>query len=227
LRGAVFDDQCHDITFYERESLRYFVTIVAKFTGPVLKAIDKLKDVPVKVIAPSHGLIWRKNPGRIVELYKKWSTIGTGKKEVTFLYGSMYGNTEMMMNAVADGISHEGVNVEIFDVARTHASYILPSLWTRAGVAIGAPTYEGSLFPPMVQLLEMAVIKRILHKKAIMFGSYGWSGGALKKVQSIIEPVKWDLLDTFVFNGGPTPDDLKRGFELGAGLAREIKNLSE
>ncbi|MCD6120731.1 MAG: FprA family A-type flavoprotein [Spirochaetales bacterium] len=78
-----------------------------------------------------------------MELYKKWAGYSSEETEpgVTLLHGSMYGNTEMMMNAVAQGISSEGLPVEIFDVARTHLSYFLPSLWTKSGVIIGTPTY--------------------------------------------------------------------------------------
>jgi anaerobic nitric oxide reductase flavorubredoxin len=225
LRGAIFDDDCTDPEFYEREALRYYVNIVALFSGPVLKAIAKLADVPVSVIAPSHGLIWRKNPERIVELYKKWAEYATGPTEVgvTLIYGSMYGNTEEVMNAVAQGISQEDVPLTIFDAAHTHASYILPSLWTQRGVMVGAPTYEGSLFPPVAQALDMAAQKRIRNKKVARFGSYGWSGGAQRHFERIIEPLKWELVDSFEFNGGPTEEDLRHGEEFGAAFARLVK----
>jgi anaerobic nitric oxide reductase flavorubredoxin len=226
FRGAIFDDECIDPNFYEREALRYYVNIVAVFSRPVLKAIDKLADVPVSVIAPSHGLIWRKNPGHIVELYKKWAEYATGPTEagVTLIYGSMYGNTEKMMNAVAQGISSEDIPVSIFDVTHTHVSYILPSLWTQRGVVVGAPTYEGSLFPPMVQVLEMTAVKKIQNKKVARFGSYGWSGGAQRRFESLIEPLKWKLTDSFEFIGSPTEEDLKHGEALGAQFARLVKS---
>jgi len=225
LRGAIFDDECPDLGFYQKEALRYYVNIVAKFSKPVLQAIGKLANVPVEIIAPSHGLIWRRDPQLIVDLYKKWAEYATGKTEagITLIYGSMYGNTEMMMNAVAQGISRVGVPLEIFDAARTDVSYILPSLWTKAGVMVGAPTYEGTLFPPVAQVLEMAVLKRVLNKKVAMFGSYGWSGGALRHLKKIIEPVKWELVDSFEFAGGPTAENLKRGEEFGSGFAEVIK----
>ena len=225
LRGSIFDDECKNLEFYTRESLRYFVNIVAKFTGPVLRAIDKLAGVPIDIIAPSHGLIWRKDPAMIVELYKKWSGYALEESEpgITLIYGSMYGNTERMMNAVAQGISSKGLPLEIFDVTRTHVSYILPSLWTKSGIAIGAPTYEGGLFPPMAQVLEMAAQKRISRKKAVMFGSYGWSGGALKRIKEIVQPVKWDIADTLEIIGGPTEEDLKKAEAFGADFAKTIK----
>jgi flavorubredoxin len=224
LRGAIFDDECKDIDFYEKESMRYFVNIVSVFSKPTLNAIKKLADVPVAVIAPSHGLIWRKNPSRIVELYKTWASYASGNAQagITLVYASMYGNTEKMMNAVAQGISNTGVPVEIFDAARTHVSYILPSLWKHNGVVIGSPTYEGSLFPPMADVLNYAVEKRIINKKIMTFGSYGWGGGAQRTLKKIIEPLHWDLVESFEFMGGPTGEDLKRGEALGEKFARVI-----
>ncbi|MFB0533380.1 MAG: FprA family A-type flavoprotein [Anaerolineae bacterium] len=225
LRGAIFDDEYTDLEFYKQEALRYYVNIVALFSGPVLKAIAKLADVPVSVIAPSHGLIWRGNPQLIVDLYRQWAEYATGPTEVgvTLIYGSMYGNTEKMMNAVAQGISREGVPLTIFDAAHTHVSYILPSLWTQRGVMVGAPTYEGSLFPPVAQVLDMAAQKRIRSKKVARFGSYGWSGGAQRHFERIIEPLKWELVDTLEFMGGPTEEDLRHGEEFGSSFARHIQ----
>ena len=225
IQGAIFDDNCEKADFYEKEALRYYVNIVANYSARVLSAIEKLADIPVDVIAPSHGLIWRENTSRIVELYKKWAEYAAGKSEpgVTLVYGSMYGNTDVVMNAVAQGISRAGVPVEIFDAARTHVSYILPSLWTKRGVMIGAPTYEVSLFPPMADVLNMAGRKRIRNKKSAYFGSYGWSGGALKEMKKIVEPLKWDLVDTFEFLGAPTEADIEQAEEFGSRFAEAVK----
>jgi flavorubredoxin len=224
LRGAIFDDDCKDIDFYEKESLRYYVNIVALFSKPTLNAIQKLSGLRVEIIAPSHGLIWRKDPLRIVELYKKWAGYAKSQAEpgVTLLYGSMYGNTERMMNAVAQGISYKDIPIEIFDAARTHVSYILPSLWQYNGVVVGAPTYEGALFPPMVDVLNNVALKRIMNKKLITFGSYGWGGGALKTIKKIVEPLSWELFESYEFNGGPTDEDLRKGEELGKKFAQLI-----
>ncbi len=225
LRGAIFDDECSDPVFYEREALRYYVNIVAVFSRPVLQALEKLADVPVAVIAPSHGLIWRKNPARIVELYRKWAgyAIGPAEPGVTLLYASMYGNTEKMMNAVAQGVSREGVPLAVFDVARTHVSYILPALWMQRGVIVGAPTYEGSLFPFMRHALDMAAQKHIRNKKVAYFGSYGWSGGAQREFERLVETLKWELTESFTFAGGPTEEDLRHGEEFGARFARLVQ----
>jgi flavorubredoxin len=221
----MFDDQVPDLLFYEREALRYYVNIVAKFSTPTLNAIQKLAGVPIDVIAPSHGLVWRRDPGRIVELYTQWAKLakGGGETAVTLVYGSMYGNTEKMMNAVAQGISRAGVPVEVFDAARTHASYILPALWTNRGVMVGAPTYEGTLFPPVAQAIDMAGLKRVINKKAAVFGSYGWSKGGMSAFQKLVEPLQWDVTDVLEFRGSPTAELLKRGEEFGERFAAAVK----
>ncbi|MBN1953508.1 MAG: FprA family A-type flavoprotein [Anaerolineae bacterium] len=225
LQGAIFDDQYDDLAFYEQEALRYYVNIVAVFSRPVIKAIDKLEGLPVEVIAPSHGLVWRRNPARIVELYRQWAGCAGAEAGlgVTLLYGSMYGNSEAMMNAVAQGISRAGLPVEIFDVARIHASYVLPALWTQQGVVVGAPTYEGGLFPPMVHLLDVVGRKRIFHRRAAYFGSYGWSGGARREFARLAEGLKWEVLDSMEFPGSPTLQTLKEGEEFGTRFAAALK----
>jgi anaerobic nitric oxide reductase flavorubredoxin len=225
LPGTIFDDQCSDLIFYEREALRYYVNIVAKFSNPTLAAIGKLSGVPIDVIAPSHGLVWRRDPSRIVELYRRWAELakGGGEVGVTLIYGSMYGNTERMMNAVAQGISRAGIPVEIFDAARTHTSYILPSLWTYRGIMIGAPTYEGALFPPVAQAIDMAGLKRIVNKKAAIFGSYAWSKGGMAAFQKQVEPLKWQVTDVLEFRGSPDAAMLKKGEELGERFAAAVK----
>lgn len=224
LQGAIFDDDCCKMPFYLEESLRYYVNIVARFSGPVRKAIAKLSGLDIDVIAPSHGLIWRENPAQIVELYDRWASYATQLPDpgVTLLYGSMYGNTEQVMNAVAAGVSRAGVPLEIHDVARTHAAYILPSLWTKSGVIVGAPTYEVSVFPPMAQALEMAVHKRIANRKAAYFGSYGWSKGALRDVKRITDGVKWDWTADFEFHGGASTEELHKAEQFGEDFARSL-----
>ena len=224
LRGTISDDQCTDPAFYEREALRYYVNIVAKYSRPTLMAIEKLGGLNIDVIAPSHGLVWRDDPLRIVELYRSWAGYATGPGDpgITLVYGSMYGNTEAMMNAVAEGASRSGLPVAIYDAARAHASYVLPSLWTRRGVLIGAPTYEGNLFPPVAEVLHLAGAKRIQRRLVGYFGSWGWSGGARKECQQLADELKWDWWDALEFNGAATREQLAEGEAFGRRFAEAV-----
>lgn len=225
LQGTIFDDQCGDLAYYEQQALRYYANIVSLFPKPVLKAIEKLADVPIEVIAPSHGLVWREQPGRIIDLYAKWANYAIHGPDpgVTLLYGTMYGNTEVMVEAVASGVGRAGVPLEIFDVRHIHASYILPSLYTRKGVIVGAPTYEGEMFPSMAHVLDIAQRKKITQRKAAYFGSYGWSGGARREMARWAEALEWELVESWEFPGGSTHDELVQGEALGYKLAMAVK----
>jgi anaerobic nitric oxide reductase flavorubredoxin len=225
LQGAIFDDQCTSPEYYENEALRYYANIVALFPKPVIRAIDKLAGVPIDVVAPSHGLLWRKNPGRIIELYQKWANYALQGPDVgvTLLYGTMYGNTEKMVEAVAAGVARAGVPMAVFDVRHVHASYILPSVYTRSGVLVGAPTYEGELFPPMAHVLDMMNRKRIQNRKVAYFGSFGWSGGARREIAQWAEKLKWELTEAWEFPGGATHQDLLKAEELGYNFAQSLK----
>jgi len=227
LTNGIFDEDYSDLAFYEKESLRYYANIVAAFSKPVLNAGEKLAGLDINIVAPSHGLIWRKDPNRIIKLYLQWSEYGKGKAQngVTLLHGSMYGNTGRMALSVRKGLETAGIPLEVFDVTTIHPSYILPSLWVNQGVAIGAPTYEGSLFPTMAQVLSMAEFKRVFHKDAIYFGSFGWGGGATRYLNAQLEKLKWQLLDTLEFPGEPKPETLVRAVEFGKRFGERIKTL--
>lgn len=227
LDGEIFDDTCSDLDYYEAESLRYFSNIVSAFSKSVLSAISKFGDTPIEIVAPSHGLIWRKDPGRIIELYQKWSQFIHSPAEVgiTALFGTMYRNTEHALEAVLDGIASEGVPVKVFDVRKTHVSYTLPDLWTQRGVLVAAPTYEGGMFPAMMDVLMMADRKRVKNKQAAYLGSFAWSGGAQKDFEALAEKMDWSVVNAFGFIGEPNDTDLARAHEMGVQLARAVKAI--
>lgn len=223
--GTVFAEDSGHLDFYEEEGLRYFADVVAKFSKMVLRAIDKLEDVPVDVIAPAHGPIWRETPEQIVEWYVKWSGYAAGPAEprVSLVYGSMYGFTERMAQAVAEGVAEAGVPFDLFDAGRVHPGFILPSIWRSSGVLIGAPTYEGEVFPPLRQLLRLVVTKSPKNRTAGFFGSHGWAGGAGREVREILEPLDWQFAEPVDFAGKPTQADLDEGRALGRAIAESVQ----
>ena len=87
---------------------------------------------------------------------------------------------------------------------------------------IGAPTYEGALFPPVAEVMRLAAAKAVRNRAAAMFGSFGWSGGALRELAKIVEPVKWNITETFEMQGGPTKSDLKKAEAFGRRFAETI-----
>ncbi len=227
LEGSIFDNDVADLEFYEREALRYYTNIIGGRFRPVLSALRKLADEQVAVIAPSHGLVWRGNPGRIIDLYRHWAelTDGPGEVGVTVIHGSMHGDTDRMAEAVQAGLQDEGMPFTSFEITHTHPSYILPALWLNQGVLVGAPTYEGEIFPPVSNLMHTVRMKRLKGRLAARFGSYGWSGGAQRAFEAQTAEVNWNLGGSFEFIGSPTADDLRKGREFGAAFARQVRQV--
>jgi len=224
LNGSIFDDAHVPLAWYEEQALRYFVNIVASFSKPVKNAVAKLENLPIDMIAPSHGLIWRNSPRRIVDLYSRWAGYAgvPGDPGVTLLYASMYGNTECMMEAVAQGIADEGVPLNVFNVSKTSISEILPSIWLRRGVMVGAPTYEGGMFPDMANVLKMIQRKHIFNKTTAGFGSHAWNGGSLREFTELVEALRWETFGTLEFKGAPGAAGLMDGRRFGAEFARRV-----
>lgn len=226
LEGFIFDDQCPKLNIFKEEALRYFSNIVAGVSMPTLKAITKLADYSISIVAPSHGLVWRNEPGEIIKLYKKWSEATTipPAAGVTLIYGTMYGNTERMLDFVVQGLARHNVPTEVFDIRHIHPSYILSSLIKYNGVIVGAPTYEKSLFPPIKNMLEYAKLKGFENRKAGFFGSYGWAGAAKKQFEQETVELNWELLDILDFNGRPQTIGVNLGIEFGEKFAQRIMN---
>ena len=224
LDHGIFDDEQSDLAYYERESLRYFSNIVCAFSKPVLKAAEKISALKVKTVAPSHGLVWRSHPERILKDYIEWSNYAGGvyPKKVCLLHASMYGNTARTVPGIEASLKEAGIPFTSMDVTQTHISYVLPELWTSAGVILCAPTYEGALFPTMEFVLEMADKKRMTHKKVIYIGSYGWGGGAMRFLNKQFEILDWELLGKVEFNGQAKGEDLQQIKELTQELTRKL-----
>ncbi|MFX1600837.1 MAG: FprA family A-type flavoprotein [Promethearchaeota archaeon] len=228
-QGSIFDDETTSVNkqYWEKEMLRYYANIIAMFSPNVKKAIEPLSSLDIKMIAPSHGLIWRKKPEVVIKKYLRYANYNYdyAEPEICVIWGSMYGNTEAMLNSVLKGITSAGVPVNVHQVPNEDASYILADAYKSAGLVIGCPTYEYSMFPPMKYIMELLKKKHIWYKKALYFGSYGWSGGALKDFNNLAENMHWDILETLTFKGHPTGDQLDKGEKLAHELANQVKDI--
>ena len=232
--GSVDDDAPYDdmlsqdqIDFFEREASRYYANIVASYSGPAKKAIDKLDGIDIDIVAPGHGIVWRKNPMKIVNDYVRYASYsgGPAKPEVAVIWGSMYGMTARAVDTLVESIEEEGLKVNVHRIPEADLSYVLRSAWESSGIVLGMPTYDYGMFPPMTYILDEFGKKKVKNRKAFRFGSYGWSGGAQKELEEIVErhKMKWDFLDPVEFRGAPKDEDLALIRERGKELAKAVK----
>lgn len=202
-----------EIASFEKETIRYYSNIVAAFSMFVTKAINKCRALDIKMIAPGHGLMWNKRVEKIIKDYADYANYqkGNSREEITLLWGSMYGMTERAAKVAEEELKKSGIKYHVHQVPQTNWGEMLTSLWTSSGVILGMPTYEYKMFPPMASILEEAGKKKVQGRKALRFGSYGWSGGAQKELDEIVEKNKmnWTFIEPVEFRGQPSDEDLE------------------
>lgn len=207
LDGTIFDDEIN-WDLYKSETRRYYSNIVGKFSKQVQAALKKLADFKINMVCPVHGPVWRENPDKIIECYDKWSKQETQDGAV-IVYGTMYGNTEMMAEAIARRLAERGVkNIKMFDVSKTHKSYILNEIWEYKALILGSCTYNNDLFPLMSDLVNVLKMNKLQNRVVAVFGSYSWSGGALKALKEFRDASAMDIVETTVeTKSAPSKDD--------------------
>lgn len=198
LNGTIFDDEMN-FDFFRDEIRRYYSNIVGKYSKQAAKALQKVKALDINVICPVHGIVWRTNPDAIIDEYIRLAD-QVNEEGVVIAYGSMYGNTEKIADTLARYLAEEGIkNVKVFDVSKTHASYILSEIWKYKGMILGSCTYNNSVYPNMNQLLYTLKMNKLSNHVLGIFGSYGWSGGAVKELTEFAsEGGSFEVLPTVV-----------------------------
>lgn len=226
----IFDDELtkEERDFFEEEGIRYYSNVMTTFTPSLRKAIDKAKELEVKIIAPGHGPVYRKDPQRIIDDYSRYSLYaeGAGKNEVTILWGSMYGMTAKAVAHAETILKREGVKYNKLEMPIESESLMVATVFKSAGIIIAAPTYEYKLFPPVAAALNELGRKKITGKQAFRFGSYGWSGGAEKELKEIMDRnrMNWDFVESVEFEGSPKEEDLKK---VEVGILELLENIKD
>jgi flavorubredoxin len=223
LDGGVFDDEL-DFDHYEGEMRRYYSNIVGKYGNPVQKALAKLGTLPIKMIAPSHGPIYRQHISTMIERYDQWSRY-EGEEGVVVAYASMYGNTEEMAEAVARELAENGIrSVRVYDVSKTHPSFIISDIFKYKGLILGSPTYTNELHPNMEALVMKLVHMGLTNHYYGVFGSFTWAGAAVKKLVEAGEALKLERVGEPVEEKqGLKADKYQACLELGRAMANRLK----
>lgn len=193
LDGGIFDDEIN-LDFYEIEVMRYFTNIVGKYCPHTQRAIKKLAPIDFKIIAATHGPVWRSNLDWILTRYNKWSSYDLDEG-VVIVYGSMYGNTKKMAEVIARQIAVRGIkNIRVYDASKTHSSYIINDIFKYKGFIVGSAAYNNAMFPNVEILLT--TIEHMAPKNHYLglFGNYSWNGGGVKNLKSFAEKIKWEMV---------------------------------
>jgi flavorubredoxin len=216
-----FDDE-NELSEVNYEAKKYYANILMPFSKLVLRALDTLATLPIRVIAPSHGVIWRSNVPEIVALYKKW---GAGETEplVLVVYETMWGSTEAMARKILEGLTAEGIKAKLYRLAESDRSEIVAELLLARGLIIGASTQNNGMLSEMAGLLYHLKGLKPLNKAGAAFGAYGWAGGAQADIETALKAAGITVkLTGPTLKWAPTPEELQRCFEFGRDFAHDM-----
>ncbi len=224
LNGKLYDDEV-DMRLFEMESKRYLSTIITSYFRFVQRGIQKVKDlgIGIKMIAPSHGPIYRKDPMWVIDHYDKFSSPEL-EKYVTIVFGSMYGYNLRLAHTLKKELVQLGVEVKIHNISYSDMSKVITDS-VRAGVlVIGTPTYDAYPFPKIWAFVNEMEGKRFPKRPIGLFGTYGWGGGGVKKLQTQLEKARFEVLDPVIrCRARPTEEESKAIKELAKRIADIVK----
>ena len=178
------------------QAKKYYANILMLYAPRILKLLEKVvtSGIQIDTICPDHGVIWRKDPGKIIDAYFKWSRQETTKKAVV-IYDTMWKSTENMANAIAEGIASTGVAVKPIHIRSSHRSDIMTEVLDAAAVVVGSPTLNNQMFPTVADVLTYMKGLKPVDRIGGAFGSYGWSGESVKLVAAEMEAMKFNMID--------------------------------
>lgn len=189
-----FDDQAGSEAMVQAK--KYYANILLLYAPRILKLVEKVvaSGIQIDIICPDHGVIWRKEPAKIIDMYLKWSRQETEKKAVV-IYDTMWKSTEIMAKAIAEGISQTGVMVKPIHIRSSHRSEIMTDVLDSAAVVVGSPTLNNQMFPTVADVLTYMKGLKPVGRIGGAFGSYGWSGESVRLVAAEMEAMKFQMID--------------------------------
>ncbi len=189
-----FDDEIGDAIIPHAK--KYFANILLLYAPLITKLIEQIQkmEMTVKMICPDHGIIWRTDLDKIIDAYISWSHQETVDKALV-IYDTMWHSTERMAEAIVDGMAAEGIRAVPYDLRKTHRSDIMTEVLDAKAIVVGSPTLNNNLFPTVADFLVYMKGLKPQGKIGAAFGSYGWSGEAVKQVQSELEAMAFDIVE--------------------------------
>ncbi len=210
-----FEDEVGDEVI--KYAAKYYANILWPLAPLILKKVDEVvkMGIPIDMIAPSHGLIWRKDPGRIIQAYVDWSQGKAGNK-ILIIYDTMWGSTEGIAKAILKGLIEEKVEARLLHLRSNHRT---------KGVLLGSPTLNNGMFPTMGDFLTYMKGLRPKGKIFGLFGSHGWGGGAIKEMRKALEQEKFEIWEKeFPVQFVPDPEELKSAIQFGKEFAKKLSS---
>lgn len=214
-----FDDEL-GLDIAMQEAAKYYANIVMPFDRQVKDALGALSGLDIDMIAPSHGIIWRKYLNEIIEKYKSWSDNATEERAVV-IYDTMWGSTERIAETISRVFAGQRIPVELFNLKKIHISDIMTRVLTAKYICVGSPTLNNAVLPTVAAFLNYMQGLKPKGRVGLAFGSYGWSGQSIGQIEEVLQNCRFQLLEDLKVQYVPSKEVLDG---LAARLAGDIRN---
>ncbi len=223
---TLYNDSADQCALWE-EAIKYYANILTPFNPMVTRKINEIlsMNLPIDLICPSHGVIWKDNPTQIVEKYLQWAD-NFQENQITIIYDTMWNATRRMAETIAEGISEADpkATVKIFSASKTDKTDIITEVFRSRAVLAGSPTVNNGYLYSIAGILELIRGMKFKNKKAAAFGSYGWSGESVKLIIEQLEHAGLKVVDAgYRVNWHPDQSELKKIREYGRQLAASLQ----
>jgi flavorubredoxin len=223
-----FDDEVNqDVLMHE--ATKYYANILTLYSPLVKKLIKQVQDMhlPIKMIAPDHGIVWRKNPGKILDAYSRWC-VNEGNGKALIIYDSMWHSTEMMAKSIASGLLDKGVHYKLLNLQVNHRSDVMCDVLEASAIILGCPTLNNGMLPRMAGFLMYMRGLRPTNKIGAAFGSFGWSGEAVKLMNTAMKEMNFTLVHKGLkVQYVPEHGHLEECVELGHTVGQALLDIKE
>jgi len=226
---ALFNDLVDQNELFN-ECIKYYANILTPFSSLVDKKIKEVLslELPIDIIATSHGVIWRDNPAQIVEKYLEWSN-AYQENQITIIYDTMWDGTRRMAESIAKGIRDKdnAVNIKVHNSSKTDKNDIITDIFKSKAILMGSPTINRGILTSIAGLIEEIKGLGFKGKKAAAFGCYGWSGESIRILSELLEQSGFEIIHEGIKAlWNPDEESIKRSFQYGQDIATEIKNTA-
>ena len=223
---SIFDDT-ENLSDLMYEALKYYANIVSPYSPMAARKLKEIlgMNLPMRLIAPSHGVVWRSHVADIIESYRQWSA-NYQENRITLIYDTMWNSTRRMAESIAEGIEQADPEVKVclFNAAKQDKNDILTEMFRSKAVLVGSPTINNGVSFAIAGLLEMAKGLKLRNKKGGAFGSYGWSGESVKILCEELKKVGFDVEDNGIrVTWVPDDDALEQCRDYGRKFATAVK----
>lgn len=221
----MYNDLVDQAELYQ-ESMKYYANILTPFNSFVIKKIEEVLalNLPLNIIATSHGVIWRDNPAQIIEQYIKWAN-GYEENQITVLYDTMWNGTRRMAEGIAEGIKsvNKDITVKLFNAAHSDKNDVITEIFKSKALLVGSATVNKSIMSATAGILDMIRGLGLKNKKAAAFGAYGWSGEAVKILEEKLKNGKFEILESGIKElWNPDKDAMNRCRQFGKNIVEKL-----